>query len=70
MDATKLIDLLGGTTKVAEICDVTPGAVSQWKNNGIPKPWLRFFESQHPEVFNLPELKDTPPYTETTQEAA
>jgi hypothetical protein len=53
MDATKIIELLGGTTRVAEMCDVTPGAVSQWKNNGIPKPWLRFFESQHPEVFKV-----------------
>lgn len=70
MDATKLIELLGGTTKVAEICDVTPGAVSQWKNNGIPKPWLRFFEIQHPEVFKTPDLKDTLPIAEPTQEAA
>ncbi|MFZ6755777.1 Cro/CI family transcriptional regulator [Undibacterium sp. Ji50W] len=50
MDATKLIELLGGTTKVAEICDVTPGAVSQWKTNGVPKPWVWFFESKYPDI--------------------
>ena len=31
-----IIDLLGGTSKVAKMCDVNPAAVSQWKVRGIP----------------------------------
>ena len=31
-----IIDLLGGTGKVAKMCDVEPAAVSQWKIRGIP----------------------------------
>jgi len=31
-----IIDLLGGTTKVAKLTGVTPNAVSQWRKNNIP----------------------------------
>ena len=31
-----LLQLLGGTGKVAKMCDVEPAAVSQWRKNGIP----------------------------------
>lgn len=34
-----LIDELGGTGKVALLCSVSPCAVSQWRENGIP--WSR-----------------------------
>jgi hypothetical protein len=33
---TAIIDLLGGTGKVAKMCDVAPAAVSQWRIRGIP----------------------------------
>lgn len=33
---TAIIDLLGGTKKVAEMCDVSPAAVSAWRIRGIP----------------------------------
>ena len=33
---TAIIDLLGGTGKVAKMCDVAPAAVSQWRVRGIP----------------------------------
>lgn len=33
----KMIELLGGTNAVAKMCEVSPGAVSQWRINGIPK---------------------------------
>ena len=36
MDTTEIIDTLGGTFAVAKRCGVTPGAVSQWKHNGLP----------------------------------
>ena len=31
-----IIDLLGGTTKVSKLCNVTPNAVSMWRKNHIP----------------------------------
>ena len=37
MNDHELIDSLGGTAAVAQICGITPQAVSQWKRNGIPK---------------------------------
>lgn len=55
MDANLIIDIIGGTTKVAEICDLTTGAVSQWRKNGIPKPWILYLRLLHPEVFDREE---------------
>lgn len=53
MDTNKIIDDLGGTSAVAEMCGLTTGAVSQWRTSksGIPKPWLKFFKATRPEVF-------------------
>jgi hypothetical protein len=36
MDTPAIIDRLGGTSKTAEICGVTPAAVTLWKQTGIP----------------------------------
>ena len=33
---TAIIDLLGGTSKVAKMCRVDPAAVSNWRIRGIP----------------------------------
>ena len=33
---SSIIDLLGGTTKVAKMVGVTPNAVSMWRKNNIP----------------------------------
>ena len=53
MDTNKIIDSLGGTSAVAEMCNISTGAVSQWRTseNGIPKPWLMFFRATRPDVF-------------------
>lgn len=47
----QIIDALGGTSEVARLCEVTPGAVSQWKTEGIPKPRLMFLRLARPKVF-------------------
>ena len=52
MDHKALIDKLGGTSKVAEICGITTGAVSQWRTNGIPSYRLDFFRLLRPELFS------------------
>ena len=39
---TTIIDLCGGTTKVAKMCHVTPNAVSMWRKNNIPYAQFAF----------------------------
>ena len=41
-----LLQLLGGTTKVAKMCNVDPAAVSQWRKNGIPREQLLFLAAR------------------------
>lgn len=41
-----LLQLLGGTVKVAKMCDVEPAAVSQWRKNGIPREQLLFLAAR------------------------
>ena len=51
MNPNAIIDKIGTTAEVARICDVTDSAVSQWRTNGIPKPWLMFFREKYPHAF-------------------
>ena len=41
-----LLQLLGGTNKVAKMCNVEPAAVSQWRKNGIPREQLLFLAAR------------------------
>lgn len=36
MTPSEIIDALGGTTRVAELCEVRPPSVSDWRKHGIP----------------------------------
>jgi len=47
----KVIDALGGTTVVAGLCHVTKGAVSQWRETGIPEARLMYLRLLRPDVF-------------------
>lgn len=51
MNANKIIDALGGTFRVAEMCEVRPPSVSDWRKNGIPRARLMFLRLARPEVF-------------------
>lgn len=52
MQANQIIDRLGGTTKVAALCAVTVGAVSQWRAaNRIPAARLMYLQAIRPDVF-------------------
>lgn len=51
MEAGKVIDELGGTKAVAELCETSESAVSQWRTNGIPKPRLMFLKLARPDLF-------------------
>lgn len=49
--ASELIDKLGGTAETARLCKVTRGAVSQWRNLGIPEARLMFLQLARPDLF-------------------
>lgn len=51
MDTNHIIAALGGSGKVAELCEVSSQAVSQWKKNGIPKAQHKYLKSIRPEAF-------------------
>jgi DNA-binding transcriptional regulator YdaS (Cro superfamily) len=42
MENNEIINLLGGTSKVSRLCNVSPAAVCQWRKKGIPKDRLIF----------------------------
>ena len=50
-EACRVIDALGGTGAVAQLCEVTDAAVSQWRKDGIPKARLQYLRLAKPEVF-------------------
>ncbi|MDP2815749.1 MAG: hypothetical protein Q8O19_03615 [Rectinemataceae bacterium] len=54
-DPNKIIDEIGGTNEVATLCEVTDGAVSQWRVNGIPRARLMYLKIVRPDVFKTPE---------------
>jgi hypothetical protein len=59
--ACQIIDALGGTVAVADLCEVKPGAVSNWKREGIPKPRLQYLKLARPDAFVI---EDAEPSTE------
>ncbi len=53
-ESSEIIDALGGTAKVARLCEIEMAAVTQWRHNGIPKSRLMFLRLARPEVFKKP----------------
>ena len=49
--ANKIIDGLGGTSATAKLCDIKVPSVCEWRHNGIPKPWRKYFEAIRPDLF-------------------
>lgn len=50
-EAIEVIEKLGGNAKTAELCEVSPAAVSQWRHNGVPKGQLKFIRLARPDLF-------------------
>lgn len=50
-DASRIIDAMGGTSAVAEIFSITTGAVSQWRDDGIPDSRLFSIKLLRPDLF-------------------
>lgn len=51
MTDSEIIDKLGGTAKLAAICEVSMAAISQWRSDGIPKSRRMFLKLLHPDAF-------------------
>ncbi|OWQ78092.1 hypothetical protein CEE57_00045 [Stenotrophomonas maltophilia] len=49
--ASTVIDRLGGTGRVARICEVSSASVSQWRLNGIPHARRQFLQLLRPDAF-------------------
>lgn len=48
---SQLIDALGGTGAVSKLFNLTTGAVSQWRVNGIPDSRLMYLRLLRPDLF-------------------
>ena len=44
-----------GTAVLMDMFHISKGAISQWRNNGIPKVRLMYLELSHPELFVTPQ---------------
>lgn len=51
IDPNVIIDRCGGTSEVALLCEVTTGAVSQWRKDGIPRARMAFLRLAKPQAF-------------------
>lgn len=56
LTASEIIDEFGGTQEVADLLEITTGAVSQWRTNGIPDARLKYFKVLKPKFFNGREI--------------
>lgn len=61
MNQNQIIDALGGTARVARLCEVTDAAVSQWRIEGIPKARLMFLRLAEPKAFKQLEAEAKDP---------
>ena len=51
LNASDIIDALGGTSLTARLCRVKDPSVSEWRRTGIPKARLMFLKLARPDVF-------------------
>lgn len=49
---SQIIDLLGGTARVAELCQVASPSVSEWRQKGIPRARRMYLQVLYPDVFS------------------
>lgn len=50
-EANRIIDAMGGTVAVCTLFNITSGAVSQWREEGIPDARLFSIKLMHPDLF-------------------
>lgn len=59
MNDSQIIDALGGTSKVASLCEINPASVSEWRIAGIPKARRQYLALLYPDVFGAAECPCT-----------
>lgn len=64
MNDSKIIDDLGGTSAVAELCEVKPSSVSEWRTQGIPRARRQYLKLLRPDVFGEPPACECNPQQE------
>ncbi|KJZ51650.1 hypothetical protein VC36_18210 [Pseudomonas marginalis] len=57
MNPNDVIDALGGTFRVAELCEVRPPSVSGWRKYGIPRARMMFLRVAKPEILETLEAQ-------------
>lgn len=50
-EANQVIEAFGGPSKLGALLGISKSAVSQWKQNGIPKTQMRYLRLAHPKMF-------------------
>jgi len=50
-EANRIIDAMGGTSKVSKLFGLTTGAVSQWRTEGIPDSRLFSIKLMRKDLF-------------------
>ena len=69
MDVSAIIERLGGTGATAELCEIKPPSVSEWKaNNRIPKARELFLRVVRPDAFADLQPPPSDPAPQPTQE--
>jgi len=61
INANTVIDRIGGTGATAKLCETSPGAVSQWRRDGIPPARLMYLKLARPDVFETVGASDMAP---------
>lgn len=51
INAEKIIDALGGTSKTARIFNIQPESVCGWRWKGVPQPRIDQLELRHKKLF-------------------
>jgi hypothetical protein len=58
MNATQVIEIMGGRAEVMKITGLTKGRLSQWvSDNEIPRSWLVAFHAMKPKQIPYPREK-------------
>lgn len=60
LEPEEVIERLGGNARTAEFFEVTPGAVSQWLQNGIPKDKIKILKLARPDIFRKHNISRSP----------
>lgn len=62
-EVQRILGVLGGNKGAATAFGITSAAISQWRQNGIPKAQIKYLRLARPDIFAAPELAAPTPAT-------